>query len=218
MLSIKPQLGLLLPLMLALTGRWRTIAAAGATIAVLVAAASLVFGPKVWVAYVNDAMPIQGQLIVRDFEHFMVHMPTAFMSAKSARFPLSVAISAQALVSAAAVLAVGWTFWRRRESDLSNALFVTATFLVTPYAFNYDMVAFGWVAIKLMDRAGNVAWDYGILLAVVATPFLTVPIGMAGMPLSFLPILALAAKLLWRIRQTEAGTHRGIAVFAVNPA
>jgi hypothetical protein len=218
LLSIKPQLGLLLPLMLALTGRWRTIAAAAATIAVLVAAASLAFGPNVWIAYVNDAMPTQTAVIFKDFEHYMVHMPTAFMNAKAARLPLSVAISAQALVSAAAVLAVAWTFWRRREPDLSNALFVTATFLVTPYAFNYDMVAFGWVAIKLIERTDNDAWDYGLLLAVWAVPFLTVPIGMAGLPLSFLPMLALGGKLLWRIRRAELATHQSIAVFRVNPA
>ena len=51
---------------------------------------------------------------------------------------------------------------------------VTATFLVTPYAFNYDMVAFGWVVIKLMDRPDNDAWDYGLMLAVWSLPFLTV--------------------------------------------
>jgi alpha-1,2-mannosyltransferase len=221
MLSIKPQLGLLLPLMLALTGRWRTIAAAAATIAVLVASASLAFGPKVWIAYVNDAMPIQSRLMVGDFEHFMVHMPTAFMNARSALLPLSAAAWAQAFVSAAAVLAVLWTFRRRREHDLSNALFVTATFLVTPYAFNYDMVAFGWVAIKLVDRTDNDAWDYGLLLAVWAMPVLTVPLGMAGLPLSFLPMFALGGRLLWRIRNAELETgarNPGLSAFQVNAA
>jgi alpha-1,2-mannosyltransferase len=216
MLSIKPQLGLLLPVMLALTGRWRTIAAAAGTIALLAATAGLVFGPKVWTAYVNDAMPTQTAIMLEGFEHFMVHMPTAFMSMRSARLPLSVAVWAQALVSAFALLAVVWTFRRRREGDLSNALLVTATFLVTPYAFNYDMVAFGWVAIKLMERNDNDAWDYGILLAVLAIPFLTIPIGMARLPISFLPMLALAGRLLWRIRQAES--ERREAVFRVNPA
>jgi alpha-1,2-mannosyltransferase len=218
MLSIKPQLGLLLPLMLALTGRWRTIAAAAATIALLVAAAGLAFGPKVWTAYVNDAMPTQTAVLLKDFEHYMVHMPTAFYSMKSARLPLSVAVWTQALVSAFAVLAVAWTFWRRRQRDLSNALFVTATFLVTPYAFNYDMVAFGWVALLLMERGDNNTWDYGIMLAVLAVPFLTVPIGMAGLPLAFLPVLALAGRLLWRIRQAESDIRPTVAELAVNPA
>jgi hypothetical protein len=43
---------LLLPVMLVLTGRWRVIFAAAATTVVLVAATSLVFGVKVWTAYV----------------------------------------------------------------------------------------------------------------------------------------------------------------------
>jgi hypothetical protein len=39
-------------------------------------------------------------------------------------------------------------------------------------------------------------------------PILTVPIGMAGIPLSFLPMLALGGKLIWRIRQAESETAR----------
>jgi alpha-1,2-mannosyltransferase len=47
MLSIKPQLGILLPLMLALTGRWRTVLAAATTVLLLVTVASFVFGVDV---------------------------------------------------------------------------------------------------------------------------------------------------------------------------
>ena len=80
---------------------------------------------------------------------------------------------------------------------------MTATFLVTPYAFNYDMVAFGWVMIKLMDRTDNDAWDFGLMLAVWTVPLLTVPMGIAGIGLSALPILTLGGKLLWRIWKSE---------------
>jgi alpha-1,2-mannosyltransferase len=207
LLSIKPQLGLLLPLMLALTGRWRTIAAAAATIVVLVAAAGIVFGPGVWIAYVNEAMPVQSRVFLREFEHFMVHMPTAFMNARIAGFSLATATWVQALLSAVTVAAVTWTFWRRRDRDLSNVLFVTAAFVVTPYVFNYDMVVFGWVILKLLKRTDNDGWDYGLMLAVWAVPFLTVPIGMAGIPISCLPAAALGARLVWRIWNSE---RRGV--------
>jgi hypothetical protein len=82
-------------------------------------------------------------------------------------------------------------------------LLVTASFLATPYAFNYDMVVFGWVAIKLMERSDTDAWDYLIMLAVWAIPFMTVPIGMAGLPISVLPMLALTGRLVWRMWQIE---------------
>ena len=203
LLSIKPHLGLLLPLMLVLTGRWRTIAATTATIALLVAAASLAFGPKVWIAYVNDAMPVQSRVFLRDFEHWMVHVPTAFMNARIAGLSVEAGVIAQIPLSLAAIAGVVWTFWRRRDPALSNALFVTATFVVTPYVFNYDMVVFGFVALTLIKRTDNRAWDYWLMLAVWAIPFLTVPLGMAGIPVSCLPAAALGARLLWRIAKTE---------------
>ena len=74
-LSIKPQLGVLLPVMLALTGRWRTMIAAAATILVLLGLTCLVFGTGVSAAYINDAMPTQAKVFLRDYENFMVHMP-----------------------------------------------------------------------------------------------------------------------------------------------
>jgi hypothetical protein len=35
-------------------------------------------------AYVNDAMPVQTKVFLRDYENFMTHMPTAFMNARVA--------------------------------------------------------------------------------------------------------------------------------------
>jgi hypothetical protein len=94
-------------------------------------------------------------------------------------------------------------------------LLVTATFVATPYAFNYDMVVFGWVAIKLMRRSDSEAWDYLLMLAVWATPFLAVPSGMAGLPISVLPMLAFGGRLVWRISDAERGAgRRGTAALA----
>jgi hypothetical protein len=95
--------------------------------------------------------------------------------------------------------AVVWTFWRRRDPDLSLGLLIAATFTVTPYAFNYDMVLLSAVIVRLMDREDNDALDYALMLAVWATPFLTVPLGMARIPLSFACIFAFGARLLWRL-------------------
>jgi len=203
LLTIKPQLGLLIPLMLVLTGRWRTIAAAIVTIMVLCAATALAFGPGVWTAYVSDAMMVQSQVLLRPVEHWMVHVPTAFMNMRIAGLPLAAAIMAQALLSAVASAGVVWTFWRRRDPVLSNALFITATFAVTPYVFNYDMVVLGFVAITLIDRPDNEPLDHWLMLAVWTVPFLTVPLGMAGIPASCLPVAALGGRLLWRLRRTS---------------
>lgn len=206
LLSIKPQLGVLLPLMLVMTGRWRTIVAASATIAVLVVATALVFGPDVWTAYIRDAMPPQRRYAFESFSNFMMQMPTPFMNAKVAGLPLWACFVVQGAVSAATLTAVVWTFWRRRDPVLSMALFVTAIFTVTPYAFNYDMVVFGWVIVKLMNRTDNEPVDYALMLAVFATPALTVVMGMSGvLPFSSAMLIAFGARLWWRMARQQRG-------------
>jgi hypothetical protein len=202
-LTIKPQLGFLLPVVLALTGRWRTIAAATATIVVLVTLTSLAFGPKVWSDYWDYAMPVQHKAIVFNTGIYMLHMPTLFMTVRLAEYPVSVAYAAQAILSIITVAAVVWTFWRRRDPVLSLSLFICATFLVTPYAFNYDMIVFGWVMIKLMQRDDTDVWDHAIMLAVWALPFAVLLIGITRAPIAWVPIFAMAGRLLWKMHQAE---------------
>jgi alpha-1,2-mannosyltransferase len=212
LLSIKPQLGVLIPLMLAMTGRWRVIVAAAVTVVALVATTALVFGPEVWTAYLRDAMPPQRRYAFEGFSNFMMQMPTPFMNAKVAGLPLWACFAVQGVVSAATLAAVIWTYWRRRDPVLSTALFVTAIFTVTPYAFNYDMVVFGWVIVTLVDRDDNTPLDYALMLAVFATPALTVVMGMTGvMPFSSLPLVAFGARLAWRMAKKETPlTHASL--------
>ena len=187
-LTIKPQLGLLLPLLLLLTGRWRVIAAAAVTIVVLAALTCLAFGTKVWADYLHLAMPTQSQAITEGSGFFVANMPTAFMNLRLIGMPASLTYAVQAVVSAATLAAVVWVFWRRRDPVLSLCFFVCAAFLFTPYAFNYDMVAFGWVMLRLMERSDNEPVDYALMLAVWVIPFATIPLGLAHLPGSFLPI------------------------------
>jgi hypothetical protein len=203
LLTIKPQLGLLLPVMLVLTGRWRVIAAAAATIVALAALTSAAFGVKVWADYLHLAMRTQSRAITEGSGFFVANMPTAFMNMRLIGLPAPVTYAVQAAISAATLAATIWVFWRPRDPVLSLAFFVSAIFLFTPYAFNYDMVAFGWVTIRLLDRADNDGWDHALMLAVWALPFVTVLMGIAYLPGSFLPILALTGRLFWRIRRAE---------------
>lgn len=202
-LTIKPQLGFLLPVMLVLTGRWRVIVAAAATIVVLAGLTCLAFGTKVWTDYLHLAMPTQGRAITEGSGFFLTNMPTAFMNLRLIGAPASITYAVQAAISAATLVATVWVFWRRRDPVLSLCFFVSAMFLFTPYAFNYDMVAFGWVMLRLIDRPGNEPVDYALMLAVWVVPFATIPLGLAAVPGSFLPILALTGRLFWRIRRCE---------------
>ena len=199
-LTIKPQLGLLLPLMLLLTGRWRVIVSAVVTVVALAGATMLAFGPGVWAAYRDVAMPHQTHVILHGTGLFVSMMPTVFMNGRAAGIPLDVAWTAQAAVSMAMVAMVVWAYWRPRDPILSTALLVTATFAATPYVFNYDMVIFGWVFAKLVQRDDNSAWDYGLMFAVWSLPIATMALGLLHLPGSALAFVALAARLAWRMR------------------
>ena len=214
LLTVKPQLGVLLPMMLMLTGRWRTIVAAAVTAIGLVGLTCVVFGPGVWSAYRDVAMPYQTYVILQGFGVFVSMMPTVFMNARLVGLPLDLVWAAQGVVSVAAVAAVVWTYWQRRDPVLSLALLVTAAFVVTPYAFNYDMVIFSWVIAKLVDRPGNTGWDYGLMFAVWVLPVATIIVGLAGIPGSGLVLIAFGGRLLWRLHRDE----RSVGDYAQSPA
>jgi alpha-1,2-mannosyltransferase len=199
LLTIKPQLGLLLPVMLVLTGQWRAILAAAATTAALVVATGLLFGFEIWPEYVRQVPPVQSAILTEGEGIFTMMMPTVFMNARIAHLPLDIAWALQITVSLAAVAAVVWTYWRRRDPVLSAALFVTATFLVTPYAFNYDMVVFGWPLALLREKGGE-PFDDRLAMAVWTLPVTAMLLGLVGIPGSAAVLAAFAGRLLWRLK------------------
>jgi hypothetical protein len=201
-LTIKPQLGFLLPIMLLLTGRWRVIAAAAATAFALAALTAGLFGVSAWLEYVRLGLAVQHTVMTKGTGLFLSMMPTAFMNARVAELPLGVAWALQAIASAAAVGAVTWTYWRRRDPILSTALLVTASFLATPYVANYDMVVFGWVIAQLRERGGS-RFDHRLALAVWWLPLTTMLLGVAGIPGSCLVLVAFAARLIQRLAKGE---------------
>ncbi len=117
--------------------------------------------------------------------------------------PLGVAWVAQAVVSAAAMAAVVWTFRRRRDPVLSTALLITAMFLMTPYALNYDMVVLGWVLALLRQREGNEPLDHNLIIAVWTLAATMMLAGLIHIPLAMPVLAAFAARLVWRLWRAE---------------
>lgn len=202
-LTIKPQFGLLLPVMLVLTRRWRVIAAAAATIAVLVAATSLWFGPDIWMDYVRKVSPQQHWLLTKGGGLLLPMVSSAFVNGRMIGLPLAADWVIQAIVSAAALAMVVWTFWRRRDGALSLALFVTATFLFSPWMLNYDMVVFGYVIALLRERTRNTVADDRLAIAVWVLPVAMLLFGAAHIPIAMMVLPAFAGRLMWRLSHDE---------------
>lgn len=204
LLTIKPQLGLMLPVMLIVTGRWRTIGAAAVTALVLFAATSALYGVDIWTAYLDKVTPQQNWLLVNASGLLLAMVASAFEAARMIGLPVTVAWIIQGFVSAASIAAVIWTFWQRRDPALSTALLVTATFLATPWALTYDLVVLGWVVDLLRRRADNDVNDHRLLVAVWTLPVTMLLAGAIHIPLAFAVLALFTGRLIWRLAGAPA--------------
>ncbi len=203
-LTIKPQLGLLLTVMLLLERRWATIASAVATTAALVAAAAMLYGWNIWIEFWQKVVPQQEWLTVHGGGLLLAVVSSVFYGGRLLHLPLAVDWALQDIVSALAFAAVLWTYWQRRDPALSLALFVTATFLFTPYILNYDMVVFGFVVALLRDRADNTKADHWLLIAVWTLPAALMIAAVGWIPLAPIVLIAFAGRLVWRLAQIDS--------------
>lgn len=201
-LTIKPQLGILLPVMLALTGRWRTIATAAATVFVLVIVTAIFYGADVWVEYFRKVGAQQAWVLDHAGGNLV---PSALYAARELGLSGPIAWTAQTIELTFALGAVVWTFCRRRDDVLSLCLFVTAIFLFTPYSYCYDMVVLAWVAALLRQRNDSASIDHYLILLVWILPAAMMLVGVTlHIPLGIIILPAFAGRLLWRLAHTPA--------------
>lgn len=198
----KPHLAVLYPLALALSGRWRVFFSAAATVLLSVALTAFVFGQDVWSDYVRLVWPVQ-QGVMNTGTGFLNMMPTGFMQARMLGASVHTAWLVQAPFTLLALAALVIAFRSKGDAFLKYAVLVTASFVVSPYAFNYDMVVFGWLIAMLWPRMRGLK-DRLLLLAVWTLPLTMVELGN-----HFLPIAApLMAVFLIRLVQKIRGGDR----------
>jgi hypothetical protein len=186
LLSFKPHLGVLFPLVLLAGGYWRTIAAAVATTVLLVVASCAAFGVQAWAVFFR-ALPIASQAALVEGRADWGKLQSVFAVTRLLGGSEALAWTLQ-LGLAVAVATVLWQLWRSRISfDLKAAALSVGALLVTPYLFLYDLVLLA-IAMAFLIRAGAGSRDarldaYGIgcaSLLVLLFPFLRAPVGLAA--------------------------------------
>ena len=141
-LTVKPQLGLLIPVFLLLRGHWTVIASAVVTSAAMVVLSALIFGVELWRDYFDYVLPFQRIVAEQGTGVFLRMMPTGFALGRLAGLDASTAMLVQTPFSLLALGLVIWTFRKPSAAlELETALLLVAVFLFSPYAFNYDMLA-----------------------------------------------------------------------------
>lgn len=196
-LTIKPQLGLLVPVMLLFSRHWAAIGWA-ALFSLLFAGLSIpAFGIESWRAYFEVVMPFQHGVMTQWVGIMLVMMPTVLSGLRHLGFDAHTALAFQTVFNLACLPLVLYALWRVRNTGLPRAaVFVLGTFLVTPYSFNYDMGAMTAVCAALASAPGPWSDSRRLFAAFLCLlPATLIFFGFAYLPIS--PLFILVALVLW---------------------
>lgn len=207
LLTIKPQLGVLIPLAFIAGGCWRAFAWAAATAITLAAASLAAFGPDLWRAFVSGLLAHGGRMATEGFPFHKLVTPFGFAAKLGLSPAMTSAVQLLATVSLAAFVAIVWR--RVKAPDLRLAALSTAAIMATPYAFYYEFVIAVPAMIVIARRAVATGWLKGEKLSLVLLWILTLqsPGGDAEPSLS---VSALAAMLALAIVARRAMPATGV--------
>jgi hypothetical protein len=142
-LAYKPQLGIIVPLALAVAGRWRCLAVAGATVLAMAAAATLAFGADIWPPFIAQ-MAVARRDWMEPAEPLGRYSVTVYGAVRLHGGPLVLAYAAQAVVSVAAAFMLVRALLRRppgaRSGRAEGAAIAACVPFCSPYMMEYDLV------------------------------------------------------------------------------
>ncbi len=187
LLTIKPHLGLLIPPILLARRAWRTIVVAAVGAIALVAVSGAAFGFDLWVEYLTKMSRFQASLLEDKGSFFMSMMPGTGITVRYTMHTGGLAAWIPHVLVAAAALFLCWKA-ERKGAGLHDLAFIaaTATFLVLPYAFNYDMtvVSLGFALILFRQWDELSFWEATALIAGFLSPQLTFMGRLVGFPVA----------------------------------
>ena len=204
-LTVKPQLGLLIPVFLVLRGHWLVIASAAVTSIVMIGLSALIFGIEMWQGYIDYALPYQRVVAEEGTGLFLKMMPTAFALGRLQGWDASAAMLLQAPFSLLAFGLVVWAF-RRPSADAGaeQALLIVCVFMFSPYSFNYDMTALV-PALFLLLAHETEGGRHGLnRLTLIMAGLYLLPLLTFIAPFGPVTIAASALVLAHRIEETHA--------------
>lgn len=193
LLTVKPQLGLLIPIAFMVGGYWRAFAVAAVASALLVIASVLAFGVEPWRAFFDAILAHGGRMGAEG--GFPAHkLVTPFGAACLLGIAKPSALALQAGVSVLLVAFIVMVWKKTPDADLRLAMLGATAPLVTPYAFYYEAAFLVPPMLVLAKHASARGWLRGerVALAAVWIAALLMPGGEAipSFPVSFVVFMS----------------------------
>jgi alpha-1,2-mannosyltransferase len=201
LVAYKPQFGLLIPLVLAVSGRWRVFASAAVTVALLALTVTMVFGIDVWSAFLASTK-FTRDVVLEQGGTGWYKIQSVFSWVRMWGGAIGLAYAAQAAVTLAVAVALSW-LWRSRVSfAMKAAALLIGTVLATPYVLDYDLMLLApAIALLAADgmRRGFAPWDKTMLAALWLLPLVARSVAQTTVvPVAVLLLLLVFAVLLRR--------------------
>jgi hypothetical protein len=192
LLSFKPHLGILFPIVLIAGGHWRVIGAAATVVVLLFAASSLAFGIGAWEAFLH-ALPVASQASLTDGRADWAKLQSVFGLVRMIGGSEGLAWTLQAMLTAGIAVLLG-AIWRSKVSfDVKAAALVTGALLCTPYLFMYDLVALAVPMAFLLCASRNAGDLPGELIGLAAASLLILIFPLVKAPVGLAAVLIIAA-------------------------
>lgn len=146
LLTVKPQLGLLFPLLLLYERRWIVIISASATAIALVLISSLLFGIEAWTGYLAHTLPYQ-TFVMRELGGSFLHLLLSLYGwLRLEGVEAAVALPIHIGFAVVALSAYGFSLFLAPDKVARSLCLVIASLLITPYALAYDLGAMSALA------------------------------------------------------------------------
>src|SRR5580704_2139670 len=170
-LAYKPQLGLIVPLALAVAGRWRCFAAACATVLALTVLVTLAFGADVWPAFFAGMEVAKQKWLEAPDPSYLRFLITVFGALRLHDVSLPFAYAAQALVTLGAAFMLVRALLLRpldaRSGTAEIAAIAACVPFCSPFMLEYDLVILAVPMAWLLGEALRDGFRHGEAAALV---------------------------------------------------
>jgi hypothetical protein len=214
LIAYKPQFGVMIPLVLVATGRWRAFLAAGVTVALLTLATVAAFGPDVWRAFFASTHLTRVEVLELGGTGWH-KIQSLFSIVRMWGGGIPLAYAAQGALTIALAGCLIW-LWRSAASfPLKAAALIIASLLATPYSLDYDLVALApAIAFLVADgfARGFGPWQKSALAFLWFMPLIARTVAEQTLIPLGVPAMLLVLVLVLRRAAADAGVIAGRAV------
>ncbi|MEO1475400.1 MAG: glycosyltransferase family 87 protein [Pseudomonadota bacterium] len=208
-LTIKPQIGLLLPLAYLAGRAWRPFITAAIASAVLWGGSVLIAGAGNWRAFLSSVTDVGAS--VESGIMPLYKMVTVFSALRLGHIPAEIALALSLGIGLVVAAAVAWVWSRTSDASLRLMAISAGALLIAPYAFYYELTIPMAGLFVLACRGHEHGWLAGEKLSVAAlvllSLFLPGPEIRSGLSLSFLCLAGTAGLIMRRLVVELAGAR-----------